>query len=240
GVTFDGWMSGLQEVPFVTSAASGLAVATVSPDLATVNVAMVTDGASGTIGASHFHEAKVGTSGGVVLDLSSGLNENAIEFSGPIPPGVVGSLLTGDIYINGHTPAFPGGELRGQLFRLARDGYGYDMCPEQEVGIVNAPGATGSGYVSIDRLHTNANIAIVTDHLTGPINAAHFHQAPIGVNGGVIFPLTPFFDNGSLFGYGIPLDTSLSIHFGQAMYIPMFIQIFIPVEKCVDRSLKNF
>jgi len=209
GLTFDGWMSGLQEVPFATTSASGLAVATVLSDFSTVNVWMTTDAVSGTFSASHFHHSIVGSNGPVVLDFSGSLNNNAIDFSGPISSDEIISLLTGEIYINGHTPAFPGGELRGQMFRLARDGYGFDMCPAQEVGTINAPNAQGSGLVSIDRLHTNANISIVTDGLTGNINAAHFHEAPIGVNGGVVFPLTSFFNNGSLFEHGVPLDTSV-------------------------------
>jgi hypothetical protein len=130
-------------------------------------------------------------SGPVVLNFSGSLNNNDLNFSGPITRTSY-PLLTGDIYINGHTPAYPGGELRGQMFRLARDGYGFDMCTNQETSPINAPNAQGSGLVSIDRLHTNVNASIVTDGLTGPIIAAHFHEAPIGVSGGVVFPLLHF------------------------------------------------
>ncbi len=209
GMTFDGWMSGLQEVPFANTNASGLAVATTSNDLTSINVWMVSDGVSGGITAAHFHNAALGVNGSVVLDLSGGLNDNDINFSGPLPDAVMSALLTGDIYTNVHTPAYPGGEMRGQMFGLVRDGYGYDVCPEQEVGNVNAPSATGSGLVTIDRLHTNADILVMTDGLTGPVNSAHFHGAPLGVNGGVIFDLTPGLVNGSISGYGIPMDTGV-------------------------------
>jgi hypothetical protein len=130
------------------------------------------------------------------------------------------ALLTGDIYTNVHTAAYPGGEMRGQMFGLVRDGYGYDVCPEQEVGTVDAPSATGSGLVSIDRLHTNADILALTDGLTGPINQAHFHEAPVGVNGGVVFDLTPGLVNGVLSGYGIPMDTGVinAIRAGNAYF----------------------
>ena len=209
GLVFDGWMSGLQENPFAVTAGSGLAVAVLSPDLTTVDFQMVTDAVSGTIGAAHFHMGTIGNNGGVVLDLSSGLNDNDISFSGPVSESVVDALLTGEIYANAHTPAYPGGELRGQLIRLARDGYGFDLCPEQEVGTINAPNATGSGLVSIDRLHTNANIAFATTGLTGQINSAHFHMAPVGVSGGVVYDLSPYVENGAVFGYGIPLDSAI-------------------------------
>ncbi|MGB3078021.1 MAG: CHRD domain-containing protein, partial [Saprospiraceae bacterium] len=209
GLTFDGWMSGVQENPFATTSASGLAVATVSPDLSNVNVWMTTDALSGPIGASHFHRAALGSNGGVVLNFSNDLNNNALDFTGPISADIVSSLLKGEIYINGHTAAFPGGELRGQMFRLARDGYGFDMCTNQEVAGVNAPDAQGSGLASIDRLHSNLNLSIATDGLTGDLTAAHLHAAAIGANGGVILPLTSFFVNGAVFGSGVPTDTSI-------------------------------
>jgi Cu/Zn superoxide dismutase len=207
GLVFDGWMSGLQENPFATTPGSGLAVAVVSPDLENVDFHMVTDNVTGVIGAAHFHMAPVGMNGGVVLDLSSGLNDNDISFSAPISDQIVDALLKGEIYANVHTPAYPGGELRGQLFRLARDGYGFDLCPEQELGSINAPDATGSGFVSVDRLHSNINISVVTTGLTDTITGAHIHNAPLGMNGGVIFNLSPYFAEGAVFGYGVPMDS---------------------------------
>jgi len=92
GLTFDGWMSGLQEVPFATTSASGLAVATVLSDFSTVNVWMTTDAVSGTFSASHFHHSIVGSNGPVVLDFSGSLNNNAIDFSGPISSDEIISL----------------------------------------------------------------------------------------------------------------------------------------------------
>ncbi len=209
GLGFDGWLSGLQESPVATTAGSGLAVVTVSNDLTSVEVWMVSDGLSGTVGAAHFHMGSLGNNGGVVLDLSGALDDNDIHFTGAISEAVVSALLSGDIYINAHTPAFPGGEIRGQMFRLARDGYAFDLCPEQEVGGINAPTAVGSGMITIDRLHSNLDIFIGTDGLTGPLTAAHFHQAPIGTNGGVIVDLTAFFTDGFLSGYGFGTDTAL-------------------------------
>lgn len=209
GLVFDGWMSGIQEVPFAATAGSGFAIATVSPDLTSVDVEVVTDAVSGTIGSAHLHMGAIGVSGGVVVDLASGLLNNNISFSGAISDMVVDALLKGDVYVNVHTPAYPAGEIRGQLIRLARDGYGFDLCTEQEVGAVNAPNATGSGMASIDRLHSNVNIGAVATGLTGDPTGAHIHVAPIGVNGAVAFDLSPFFINNFVSGYGVPMDTGL-------------------------------
>ena len=77
--------------------------------------------------AAHFHIAPPGTNGGVVFWLTAG---GAPALSPPMPVGVtsasgsgsgvfpaasLASLLAGNAYINIHTGAFPGGEIRGQV-----------------------------------------------------------------------------------------------------------------------------
>ncbi|HEX5112172.1 MAG TPA: CHRD domain-containing protein [Saprospiraceae bacterium] len=209
GITFDGWMSPLQENPFTASAASGLAIATVYPTVNDIAVWMLTDNVTGPVGAAHLHNAPLTENGGVVHDLSADISGNGLVHLGSIDNSTFSALLTGDVYINAHTAAYPGGELRGQLFRLARDGYGFDLCSAQETGTVNAPGAQGSGMVSIDRLHSNIDIAVVADQLTGPLTQSHIHQGDIGANGGVIADLTNFYDGTTMFLFGAGTDTSL-------------------------------
>lgn len=209
GVTFDGWMSPMQEVPFTTSQASGLAVSTVFPGLSDLVLWMVVDGASGPIAAAHLHQAVQQANGGVVHDLSGDIDGSSILHFGTLQDGVLSAFLTGEIYINAHTAAFPGGELRGQMYRRARDGYGFDLCKEQETATVEAPNATGSGLVTIDRNHQNISIHVVTDGLTGDLAASHIHEAPIGTNGNVIVDLSPFFADGALFLDGATTDTAL-------------------------------
>jgi len=209
GITFDGWMSPMQEVPFTTSPASGLAVSTIFPGLSDIVLWMLVDGASGPIAAAHLHQAVQQQNGGVVHNLSGDIDGSAILHLGTVADGVLSALLTGEIYINAHTAAFPGGELRGQMYRRARDGYGFDFCKEQEPGTIEAPDATGSGMVSIDRNHKNISLHVMTDGLTGDLAASHIHQAPIGSNGNVIVDLTAFFSNGNMSLDGAETDTAL-------------------------------
>jgi Cu/Zn superoxide dismutase len=209
GITFDGWMSPMQEVPFVTSEASGLAVSTLYPGPGDLVLWMVTDGVSGPVSAAHLHQAPQQQNGGVVHDLTDDIAGNSIVHFGTINDEILSAFLTGEIYINAHTPAFPAGELRGQMYRRARDGYGFDLCKEQEPGTIEAPNATGSALVSIGRDHQSISIHVVTDGLTGDLAASHIHEAPIGSNGGVITDLTAFFTDGAMFVDGATTDTSL-------------------------------
>ena len=209
GVTFDGWMSGNQEVPFTTTNGSGLAVVTIFPGITDIALWMLADGLTGPIGAAHLHNAPLQTNGGVVHDLSDDIVGNSILHLGVVEESIVSAMLTGGIYINAHTAAYPGGEIRGQLFRRARDGYGFDLCSEQEVGTVNAPGSSGSALASIDRNYSNLNIYAVVDGLTGDVTASHIHEAPVGVNGGVIYDLTPYFSDNLMVLVGGEVDTAV-------------------------------
>lgn len=203
-LTFDTWLSGAQETPPVVSVAQGFAAVSLAPDFSNLSVRVISEGLSGDISASHFHEAALGTAGGVVLNISSGINGNEISMdanAGMISDEIITALLKGNLYINIHTAGFPGGELRGQVYRLLRDGYAYDLCPEQEPGMIDAPLATGGGMTSIDRWSNNANLMVVVSGLTGDITGAHIHGAPVGENGGVIIPLTDSFENGGAFTY---------------------------------------
>ncbi|MEZ4886523.1 MAG: CHRD domain-containing protein [Chitinophagales bacterium] len=209
GLTFDTWLSGSQEVPASVTEAIGLAAVTLSPTFDQITYRVVTDGLSGNLDAAHFHSATLGQNGGVVLNLSADITGSQIKGSTTaVTQDLIDAMLTGQIYINVHTPAFPGGEIRGQLFRLARDGYGYDLCSDQETSDINAPTATGGGMASIDRHLTNAHVMIVASGLTGDITGAHIHQGMLGEDGGVIFNMTDLYSNGGIFTYWSDMNST--------------------------------
>lgn len=202
GLTFDTWLTGAQEVPAAVTEAIGFAAVSLSPTLDEISYRVVVDGLSGSFDAAHFHNAPLGENGGVLLNLSDGIDGNQTSGSSmDVSPELIDALLTGQIYINVHTPGFPGGEVRGQLFRLARDGYGYDLCADQETGDVDAPTATGAGMASIDRHLSNAHVMVVVSGLTGDLTGGHIHQGMMGEDGGVIFNMTDLFSNGGAFTY---------------------------------------
>lgn len=221
-LTYDTWLSGAQEVPPATTSANGFAAVSLAPDFSSMTVRAIVNGLSGDITGAHFHEAALGSGGGVVVNLSDGIDGNEISMTVDgtlITDDLINAFNKGNIYLNVHTAGFPGGEVRGQVYRLTRDGYGYDLCPEQETGMVDAPLATGGGMASIDRWSSNTHVMVVVSGLTGDITGAHIHEAAAGIDGGVVLNLTDLFNNGGAFAYiseGFTTEIADSIKAGSA------------------------
>lgn len=172
---------------------------------------------SGAITGAHFHKGEAGTSGGVVVGIPSG-NINGNVISGMITGSAladtfVRDLLSGSIYLNIHTTLNANGEARGQVYRTFREGYTYHLNGAQEVPEVTSS-ASGTGMVSIDRDQSSAHYMMVFDDLSG-FSAAHFHNNVSGMNGAVLYNITPNHNNGGIFGYWT--DTDATTPFTTAM-----------------------
>jgi len=153
--------------------------------------------------AAHLHEAALAEGGPVVLNMTDDITENLIVGTGiPIEPSLANTILSGDNYLNIHTAINPDGEVRGQLYRVARDGYYYDLCTEQEIPTpTGAENVSGSGMFAFNRDMDEAHLMVVVNELTSDFMGAHIHNAGLGETGGVIFPFTDNFMNGGAFLY---------------------------------------
>ncbi len=107
-------LSGAQEVPPVTTSASGSAVITVAADKSISGSVTVT-GMEATM--AHIHEAKMPNGNGpVIVSLSkTGDNEWSIPADTKLTDDQIQSLNSGNLYINVHSATVKSGEIRGQL-----------------------------------------------------------------------------------------------------------------------------
>ena len=109
-------LSGDEEVPVVTTAATGLAAVTTNRDTGAVAIHLRASGAD-TATAAHLHSAYAGDVGGVLVGLTQdgGDAGHWFEEQGQLDAAGLDDYRQGRSYVNLHTPANPGGELRGQL-----------------------------------------------------------------------------------------------------------------------------
>lgn len=104
-----------QEVPPVSSNGSGRVVTTLDKGTRMLRWTVTYSGLSGPVTAGHFHgPASTGANAGVALPFTGSMT-SPIEGSATLTPAQMADLLAGKWYVNLHTAANPGGEIRGQI-----------------------------------------------------------------------------------------------------------------------------
>lgn len=203
GMHFDAWMTDDQEVPRVDNNTLALSMGFVTSTLDRLSYRILIDNPVSTITAAHIHKSKLGIAGGVVVDLGKSLNGQTISGdSVVITKDLLSDFLTGSLYFNVHSPTFPSGEVRGQIYRVARDGYAYDLCPQQQTPpVTNAGNASGSGMFAFNRDFDEAHLMVVASELSTPFQSAHIHNGPKGTSGPVVYDFTDKWSKNSAFFY---------------------------------------
>ena len=106
-------LAGDQEVPAVTTAAKGSGTVTVGDDMS-VKGSVTTSGINGT--AAHIHMAAAGKNGPVIVPMvKSGDNGWTFPPDAKMNADQMKAFKAGETYVNVHSAANPGGEIRGQL-----------------------------------------------------------------------------------------------------------------------------
>ena len=204
GIAFDAWMNGAQEAPSNDGFGLGLVAGYVTSDLSMVSLASVGYKYSGALTGAHFHAGALGAAGGVVVNFTSAIKGTSVVTSSPVAinAATLGNILSGDIYFNVHTARYPGGEVRGQIYRIARDGYAYNLCQNQEV--TKPTGTTneaGSGMLAFNRDYDEMHVMVTVNKLSSAFMGAHIHNGAPGVNGPVVFSMTDKWSNNGTFFY---------------------------------------
>ena len=105
-------LAGDQEVPPVKSAGTGTGTIIIGADRS-VSGSVTTTGIAGTV--AHIHEAATGKNGTVIIPLTKNGDTYAVPAGAKFTDAQFASFQAGNLYVNVHTAANPGGEIRGQL-----------------------------------------------------------------------------------------------------------------------------
>lgn len=108
-------LDGKSEVPPTIS--NGTGTADLDYDAATKKLSwkLTYSGLSGPATAAHFHgPAETGKNAGVMVPIP-GIAKSPAEGSATLTDAQASDLLAGKLYVNVHTAANPGGEIRGQV-----------------------------------------------------------------------------------------------------------------------------
>ncbi len=184
-------LTGDQENPAVTTSATGTGAFKLTETGLEFNITV--EGLTFT--AAHFHNGATGVNGGVVRtitpDFTGGNTASGIWTSTdtePLTPALIADLLAGNLYINVHTAANPGGEIRGQVNLSSGTGFNASLDGDQE----NPPVVTNAtGTASLTITDAGLEFSVTVEGLT--FTAAHFHNGAVGVNGPVVRTITDDF-----------------------------------------------
>ena len=200
-------LSGTQEAPGVDTTAYASGGLTLNTDTSEL-VVHVTGAGLDDASAAHIHEAFAGANGGVLIELEQD-PDDAAHWIAPagatLDEAQLESLRAGSLYFNVHTPAYPAGEVRGQIAPDGVEIIHVSLSGMQEVPPV-ATAAKATGGVTLD-----SETAAIELHITGAelddAAAAHVHQAFAGANGGVLIELEQ--DPNDVAHWAAPVDTAL-------------------------------
>ena len=106
-------LTGDQEVPAVTTSATGTGTIVIKPDKS-VSGSITTAGFAGTM--AHIHLAAAGANGPPIISLVK-TSENiwSVPEGSTLTDDQFRSFKEGNLYVNVHSAAHPGGEVRTQL-----------------------------------------------------------------------------------------------------------------------------
>ena len=105
-------LSGDQEVPAVKSAGAAAGAITIGDDGA-VSGSVTATGFTPT--AAHIHQAAAGKNGPVIVPFTKDGDKFSAPAGAKLTPDQIKAYKAGELYVNVHSAANPGGEVRAQL-----------------------------------------------------------------------------------------------------------------------------
>ncbi|PYM04316.1 MAG: hypothetical protein DMD82_14765 [Candidatus Rokuibacteriota bacterium] len=185
GVHCTALLTGAQENPPLAVGGTGTGAFTLTEESLIYKITV--NGLTGPITAAHFHTGAIGVNGPVTISILAGFAGNTATGTVVLTPAQRHDLIAGGLYVNVHTAANPGGEIRGQVQLAGGFGFSTSLNAGNEVP---ANGSTGTATASATLTPSGLLVNLTATGLTGAIVAAHIHNAAVGVNGPVVRTLT--------------------------------------------------
>jgi len=193
GTALFAFINGDNQLPSNSSISSGFAVLTLNSAQTQLEYDITLSQLSAdSLSAAHFHNAGAGLAAGVVktLDFVDGHASGVWSTSDgtqPLTSELVEELLSGRMYVNIHTNAFPDGEIRGQVLTIS--GLNAQLSGDQSVPALSSPG-TGTFTSMFFYADSGGELEydITVEGLT--ITAAHFHAGAAGETGSILKTIT--------------------------------------------------
>lgn len=116
-VNYTATLNGASQVPAKTTAGTGAMEATLDTSTKMLNYTVTYSGLSGPATAAHIHApAAVGANAGVAIGFPLPVT-SPIKGSVPVTDDQIKAMDAGMTYVNVHTAANTGGEIRGQIIK---------------------------------------------------------------------------------------------------------------------------
>ena len=192
-VRFTAAIDATQETTGSTSTATGSAVMIYDVTANTFDLSVTVNDFAGPLTLSHIHEGASGVAGSPVVNFGTGETNYTrtgdtltATFANMDYTGDPATLLAGNAYVNYHTDAWPGGEVRGQLIpdpvKLTAI-----IRPEFEIG-AHTPvvsDAYGAAQATYDPATNMITTLVCLYNFTNTLTNSHIHEAAVDASGGV-------------------------------------------------------
>lgn len=186
-------IDGGQETPANMSLGTGWAIMLYDVATNTFDLTVTVNNLSNTVTASHIHQGAIGVAGGIVTNLGSEAvytrsgNTVTATFMGITHGGTPLNLLQNGDYVNLHSAAFPGGEVRGQL--IAQPKRLVAVLNGAQEGSTNTSTAYGAAMITYDPGTNKISTRINVYNFTNTFSNSHYHEGAVGVSGPVVHGL---------------------------------------------------